>query len=65
MLQLPFVDFLNIPSEILMAFVCVPCISSTVCLCSLCFLFSYVHLRNKFDFLNVHGIMNTSGLLQS
>ena len=23
------------------------------------------HLRNKFDFLNVHGITNTSGLLQS
>ena len=22
------------------------------------------HLRNKFDFWNVHGIMNTSGLLQ-
>ena len=24
-----------------------------------------VHLRNKFNFWNVHGIMNTSGLLQS
>ena len=23
------------------------------------------HLRNKFDFWNVHGIMNTLGLLQS
>ena len=23
------------------------------------------HLRNEFDFWNVHGIMNTSGLLQS
>ena len=23
-----------------------------------------VHLRNKFYFWNVHGIMNTSGLLQ-
>ena len=22
-------------------------------------------LRNEFDFLNVHGMMNTSGLLQS
>ena len=26
---------------------------------------SNIHLRNKFDFWNVHGIMNTSGLLQS
>ena len=24
-----------------------------------------VYLRNKFDFWSVHGIMNTSGLLQS
>ena len=24
-----------------------------------------LHLRNKFDFWNVHGNMNTSGLLQS
>ena len=24
-----------------------------------------VHLRNEFNFWNVHGIMNTSGLLQS
>ena len=24
-----------------------------------------IHLRNKFNFWNVHGIMNTSGLLQS
>ena len=24
-----------------------------------------VFLRNEFNFLNVHGIMNTSGLLQS
>ena len=24
-----------------------------------------IHLRNEFDFWNVHGIMNTSGLLQS
>ena len=24
-----------------------------------------VHLKNKFDFGKVHGIMNTSGLLQS
>ena len=24
-----------------------------------------IHLRNKFDFWNVHGIMNTSGLWQS
>ena len=23
------------------------------------------HLRNEFNFWNVHGIMNTSGLLQS
>ena len=23
-----------------------------------------MHLRNKFDFWNVHGIINTSGLLQ-
>ena len=23
------------------------------------------HLRNEFDFWKVHGIMNTSGLLQS
>ena len=23
------------------------------------------HFRNEFDFLNVYGIMNTSGLLQS
>ena len=27
--------------------------------------FFYVHLRNKFEFWNVHGIMNTSSLLQS
>ena len=25
----------------------------------------YVYLRNKFDLWNVHGIMTTSGLLQS
>ena len=25
----------------------------------------WYHLRNEFDFRNVHGIMNTSGLLQS
>ena len=24
-----------------------------------------MHLRNEFDFWKVHGIMNTSGLLQS
>ena len=24
-----------------------------------------IHLRNEFDFWMVHGIMNTSGLLQS
>ena len=24
-----------------------------------------IHLRNEFDFWNVHRIMNTSGLLQS
>ena len=24
-----------------------------------------IHLRNEFDFWKVHGIMNTSGLLQS
>ena len=24
-----------------------------------------MYLRNEFDFWNVHGIMNTSGLLQS
>ena len=27
--------------------------------------FSEVHLSNEFNFWNVHGIMNTSGLLQS
>ena len=27
--------------------------------------FDMLHLRNEFDFWNVHGIMNTSGLLQS
>ena len=26
---------------------------------------SYLHVSNKFNFSNVHGIMNTSGLLQS
>ena len=26
---------------------------------------SVVHLRNKFNFWKIHGIMNTSGLLQS
>ena len=25
----------------------------------------HVHLRNEFNFWNVHGIMTTSGLLQS
>ena len=25
----------------------------------------YIHLRNEFNFWNVHGIMNISGLLQS
>ena len=30
-----------------------------------CDLFVVFHLRNEFNFLNVHGIMNTSGLLQS
>ena len=29
------------------------------------FRFSCDHLRNEFDFWKVHGIMNTSGLLQS
>ena len=28
-------------------------------------IFGYIHLRNEFNFWNVHGIMNTSGLLQS
>ena len=28
------------------------------------FLACTVHLRNEFNFWNVHGIMNTSGLLQ-
>ena len=27
--------------------------------------FGEVYLRNEFNFKNVHGIMNTSGLLQS
>ena len=27
--------------------------------------FQSIHLRNEFNFWNVHGIMNTSGLLQS
>ena len=27
--------------------------------------YSWVHLRNEFNFWDVHGIMNTSGLLQS
>ena len=25
----------------------------------------YIHLTNEFNFCNVHGIVNTSGLLQS
>ena len=31
------------------------------------FIFSLpsIYLRNEFEFWNVHGIMNTSGLLQS
>ena len=28
-------------------------------------LFESVHLRNEFDFWKVHGILNTSGILQS
>ena len=30
-----------------------------------CCAFSSLYLRNEFDFWKVHGIMNTSGLLQS
>ena len=31
----------------------------------LVYFISFDHLKNKFDFLSVHGILNISGLLQS
>ena len=40
------------------------CLRLDICLCLLVHK-RYVHLRNEFNFWNVHGIMNTSDLLQS
>ena len=71
MIHMKYQDLFGFLGKITKAVKMFTLITSCEFLYSVFFLFStndplvQSYLRNKFDFWNVHGLMNTSGLLQS